>query len=134
MSFPTVSTSSTLPQTTPCTRTSPQRLRTRIPGRWVHHTAQRHTTLHHTSLHHSLNCVCFPQYLDQIRQAVSENLRLLAHSPSVQMHQVSSVQWVGAHTWHLSCSRTSGLAVCNRCVRVLCVSYFQLWLQVGRGW
>ncbi|XP_011407649.1 PREDICTED: histone deacetylase 3-like [Amphimedon queenslandica] len=28
------------------------------------------------------------QYLDQIKQHILENLRILPHSPSVQMHQV----------------------------------------------
>ena len=34
-----------------------------------------------------------PQYLHHIRQAVNEVFRYLAHSPSIQVYQVSSVQW-----------------------------------------
>ena len=185
MSCPTVSTLSTSPPTTPYTRTSPQRSRTRIPGRWSishstaphisaqhdmhqpshlhnvtqhctvppcstpqglsqhgtaqlmticcthntsptqHSTSQHGTTPHpHSTAQHStlLNkTTCpFPQYLDQIRQAVSENLRLLTHSPSVQMHQVSAVQtWVQALV--LTCSNADGQTVCNEHTCALCV-------------
>ena len=46
---------------------------------------------------HSKSCnktvYSLPQYLHHIWQAVSEDFHYLAHSPSIQVYQVSSVQW-----------------------------------------
>ena len=50
-----------------------------------------------TTAQHSKSCnktaYPLPQYLHHIRQAVNEDFRYLAHSPSIQVYQVSSVQW-----------------------------------------
>ena len=34
------------------------------------------------------SCLCVWQYLDTLRQFIHENMRHLAHSPSVQMHDI----------------------------------------------
>lgn len=39
---------------------------------------------------HSLILLVSPQYLEQIRQTVFENLKMLNHAPSVQIHDVPS--------------------------------------------
>lgn len=44
-----------------------------------------------TKLLNLFNCVyMFTQYLEQIRQTVFENLKMLNHAPSVQIHDVPS--------------------------------------------
>ncbi|CAI8057805.1 Histone deacetylase 3 [Geodia barretti] len=56
------------------------KLTTRTPDRYMHPLC-KYSWLNSLSL-------SLLQYIDQIRQTVVENLRLLPHSPSVQMQQV----------------------------------------------